>query len=401
MKLLHPVLAGLILLAAGCTKAPVATDIELAFESTQVVDDAEAWWAYNVADIDGDGIQDLVTINNNANGGTLAWRPGKTDPGMWSEELIATAPPTGGTFASGDMDTGDVDGDGDIDILGVKHTGEWDDPNEHAEIFWYDNPGWEPHPIGSVPGAVKDLSLADFNSDGRIDLAVLTYAEANLRVFRQDKDGSFTLVVDRSESGLHEGMDTGDLDGDGDTDIAANGYVFFSPGGDLDSQWAMEVVDAKWHNQTGDWSRNGTKHACADLDGDGRNEIFISHSERAGYPVSWYQRQADGTWTEHVILPEAAACHTLQVADMDLDGDLDVVAGINWGRAVNIEVEEFPIWVVLNDGDSESWTPVEIAAGGIYNGRVADFEGDGDADLFRLSQHQAEELSILVNQVIP
>jgi hypothetical protein len=401
MKMLQATLAGLLLLIIGCAKGPIAGDAEMTFESIQVVDDAETWWAYNVADIDQDGIQDLVYIQNNANGGYLAWRPGTTEPGMWTEVVIASAPPNGGTFASGDMDTGDIDGDGDVDILGIKHTGEWDDAGEPAEIFWYENADWVPHPIGSVPGAVKDLSLADFNADGLLDLAVLTYAQANLRVFRQDADGTFALVVDRSEPGLHEGMDTGDLDGDGDTDIAANGYAFLNPGGDLAAEWGLETIDAKWHDQTGDWSRNGTKHACADLDGDGTDEVFISHSERAGFPVSWYEARGDGTWTEHVILPEAAACHTLQIADMDLDGDLDVVAGVNGGRAVNIDVDVFPIWVVLNNGDHQGWTPVEIRTDGIYNGRVADFESDGDPDLFRLPQHQSEDLHVLVNQVVP
>ncbi len=36
---------------------------------------------------------------------------------------------------------------------------------------------------------------------------------------------------------------------------------------------------------------------------------------------------------------------------------------------------------------------------GIYNGRVADFEGDGDMDIFRYPNHEATELFFMENQV--
>jgi len=38
--------------------------------------------------------------------------------------------------------------------------------------------------------------------------------------------------------------------------------------------------------------------------------------------------------------------------------------------------------------------------GGIYNGRVADFDGDGDMDIFRLPEHGAQDLYLLINNII-
>jgi hypothetical protein len=293
-----------------------------------------------------------------------------------------------------------MDGDGDQDILAVKHTGEWDDAGAEAELFYYENPSWTPHAIGKAKDAVKDLSIADFDGDGRADLAVLTFDEHNLRVHRQKEDGTFEMVVDITQKGLHEGMDVGDLDGDGDVDIAANGYVFTNPGGDLRGEWTVFVVDEKWHNQTGDWSANGTKQFVADIDDDGQPEIFISHSERGGYPLSYYQLQANGSWKEYVVVDELPAAHTLQVFDMDLDGDLDVVTGINSARAVNLDpkVERYEVMVMLNQGDG-SWKRKLIETGGIYNGCVTDFEGDGDYDIFRYPSHEATELFFIENQV--
>lgn len=372
----------------------------LNFVSHRVIDNAKWWWALTIGDVTNDGIQDVVYINNNANGGHLAFREGSKDAGLWKETIVAEAPPTGGTFAAGDLETGDMDGDGDQDILAVKHTGEWDDAGAEAELYYYENPSWTPHFIGKAKDAVKDLSIGDFDGDGRADLAVLTFDETNLRIHQQQADGTFRMVADITQKGLHEGMDLGDLDGDGDLDIAANGFVFANPGGDLTGEWEISVVDEKWHNQTGDWSANGTKEFVADIDGDGKPEIFISHSERGGYPLSYYQRQPDGSWKENVIVEELPAAHTLQLFDMDLDGDLDVVTGINSARAVNLEpkVDHFEVMVMLNQGDG-TWKRKLLETDGIYNGRVADFEGDGDFDIFRYPNHEATELFFIENQV--
>lgn len=372
----------------------------LNFVSHRVIDNAKSWWALSIGDVTNDGLQDAVYTYSNANGSYLAYRTGSKEGGLWKETIIAQKPPTGDTFAAGDLETGDMDGDGDLDIVAVKHTRERDDAGAEAQLFYYENPSWTPHLIGKAKGTVKDLSIADFDGDGRMDLAVLTFNEHNLRIHRQKEDGTFEKVVDITQKGLHEGMDVGDLDGDGDVDITATGFIFTNPGDNLRGEWTISVVDEKWHKQTGDWSANATKEFVADIDDDGKPEIFISHSERAGYPLSYYQRQANGTWKEYVIVKELPAAHTLQVFDMDLDGDLDVVTGINSARAAKLDpkVEHYEVMVMLNQGDG-TWKRKLIETDGIYNGRVADFEGDGDYDIFRLPNQEATELFFIENQV--
>lgn len=370
----------------------------LEFVAHRVVDDAKWWWALAIGDLTNDGLQDIVYIHNNANGGHLGFRTGSKDGGLWAETIVAQTPPTGGTFAAGDLEVGDMDGDGDLDILAVKHTGEWDDAGESAELFYYENPSWTPHPIGMARDAVKDLSVGDFDADGLMDLAVLTFDESNLRIHHQQEDGSFVRVQDITQAGLHEGMDVGDVNEDGRLDIVANGFVFLNPGKDLTAAWPLEVIDAKWHNQTGDWSANGTKTFFTTMDG--KPSIFMSHSERGGYPLSMYRRTAAGNYTESVILEELPAAHTLQVFDMDLDGDPDIVTGINFARAVNLEpkVDHYEVLVLLNEGGG-NWKRKVIETEGIYNGRVADFEGDGDYDIFRYPSHEAKNLFFIENQI--
>lgn len=411
----HLLLAAVCVLLLSCASDATSTLSnetpikEMSFTQRQVVDSAHYWWALTHGDVNGDGIEDIVFIDgNNDASGYLGYKVGQLADSIWKDVVIAQNPPDEGGFASGDLEAADMDGDGDIDVLAVRHPGEWMDAAAPAEVFWYENPGndadqWTPHFIGDALGAVKDMSIGDFNNDGLGDLAVMTFNEHNVRMHRQNPDGSFTMVAEFTEPGIHEGMDIGDLDGDGDLDVAANGYIFSNPGGDLTGEWIVSSIDDRWHNQTyhkDSWSINATKTFIADIDEDGTNEVFMTHSENAGYPLAYYTRQANGSWKPTIVLDSIPAAHTLMVFDMDLDGDKDIVTGVNRARAVSLErgLTEFPIYVLLNDGDNMSFTSTTIGTGGIYNGRVTDYDGDGDMDIIRYPDHEAKKLFILVNE---
>jgi len=373
----------------------------LRFRSVLVEDNANLWWARALGDINGDGLLDLVLQNDNGHGGWLGWYEAQDGGKSWKRRIIAEEAPGGGTFACGDMDIGDIDNDGDLDILGLKHPGEWDKGGEPTDIFWYENPGWTHHHIGRAPGFIKDLNLVDFNQDRKRDLVVITYVGNKMAVFRQDKPRSWVKAKEFKIKNLHEGMDVGDIDGDGDPDVAANGYWVENPGGDLTGNWIVRHIDTKWHNQSGDWSKNATKVFCRDVTGDGRVEVFISHSERKGYPVAWYESSdpRSSSWVEHRIAKEMSAAHTLQVFDMDGDGDYDVLAGVNKSRAKGLGLNTWPVFIYVNQSDNQLWQRYRITDEGIYNGQIGDLEGDGDNDVFRLPTHDAKTFEVLINQI--
>ena len=382
------------------SETQVQTKKELTFVAKKIADSAKLWWAHTPVEINGDGITDLVFINNNASGGYLGYYEGQKGEGLWKLNVIAKKPPTGGLFASGDLECADIDGDGDTDVLAIKHPGEWADADVRAELFWYKNPEWDSYPIGTVPDAVKDVSFADFDNDGKIDLSVLTFEEHTLSVFKQnDADNWERVLFVNDNQALHEGMGTGDVDGDGYRDIVANGFVFYNPGKDLKNEWQEKNIDTIWNNQEGDWSRNGTKIFMRDLDGDGKDEAFISHSERAGYPLKLY-RNINGSWESEIIADSIPACHTLQVYDFDKDGDYDVLAGINRGRAVNLNIDHFEIFIFLSEDNYQNWKPMVIGTEGIYNGQVADYDGDGDYDIFRYPDHESKDFYLLENRLV-
>jgi len=388
----------LLVLPSGLS---VYAQSDLEFTPILIENEANLWWARALGDINGDGILDLVLQNNNGHGGWLGWYEAQNKGRSWKRHIIAEKAPNGGTFGCGDMDIGDIDNDGDLDILGFEHPGEWDEGGTETDIFWYDNPNWKPHPIGQAPDFIKDLNLTDFNNDGKLDLVTITYTENIMSIFRQDAPDKWNRVKQFTVVNLHEGMDVGDIDGDGDPDVAANGYWVENPGGELTGNWEIRSIDEKWHNQTGDWSKNATKNFCRDITGDGRVEVFISHSERKGYPVSYYQSDnpKKGPWKEYVIEEEMPAAHSLQVFDMDCDGDFDVLAGINKNRAKALDLKEYPVVIFLNQGNNKDWKKHLITKDGIYNAQVGDLENDGDFDIFRLPTHDATTFQVLINQV--
>jgi hypothetical protein len=288
----------------------------------------------------------------------------------------------------------DMDGDSDQDIIMAKSESKHsDDPGadniqiDEVQIVWFENPRpqndprtftWKEHTVGvhvdSNENYVKDIKAAEFTGDDIPEIVVRSNVAVS--IFHMDKFHVWTQIQ-YIEIHPHEGMDVGDVDGDGDPDIVLNGFWLECPEFPVKGTWTEHNIDKKWWSQTGDWTANSCKVYIKDINGDSRADVLFSHSERQGYPVSWYEADKSDkeAWKEHVI-HTVDFCHTLQAADMDLDGDIDVVAG-------EMEKSDDPDQVIifLNDGDGLSWRKQVIANMSIYSGKVADIDNDGDPDI--------------------
>lgn len=359
---------------------------------------ADKWWARSHADIDGDGVQDFFVIHNNANSGWLGYY--RTQPDLSGAErvIIAEAGPQGGGFAAGDLASGDIDGDGDIDVIGPVHPGEWSASRAPTVVYWYENPTWEPHFLGTFPTFVKDFDLADLNGDGKLDLAATCFDAHRMVVLRQDSPQQWTTVTQVWVDTLHEGQAVGDVDHDGDLDVISTGFWLENPGRRMIGEWRVHNIDPYWNSDPErTWKNNATKIACADIDGNGVTDVVISCSEMFRNLVAWYDLvdPATNTWRRHEIGFNAMA-HTLQVGDVDLDGDLDVLSGNNADQG---DPRASPVILFLNPGpDKPYWGRQTLTLEGAYNSYLLDIDGDGDLDFCRYAGHEATDYELWLNQ---
>ncbi len=335
----------------------------------QVVLDA-SFVAYerDVGDIDGDGLNDVVATSD---GGTsIEWFQAPD----WTRATLVTLTGTYRYPRADDFKVADVDGDGDADLvvrLGIAPT----DDNE-GRAAWIENlgsgTGWVTRIIGVSPTYGKDIATGDLDRDGQLDLV---YREDAMTQIWFNEGSSWTEVALNHTD--HEGMELGDLDMDGDLDVVLNGFWFATPNTPaacrVAGNYTQATIDSQWFTQSYDWTDNSCKVSVGDLDGDGTNDVILSHSEKAGYAVTWYKRNG-ASWTPHAIANIDYA-HNLQAYDADLDGDVDILTG---GMP---QSNQKGLRLYLNDGTGTNWTLFPIQSDGSYSAELGDIDNDGDLDI--------------------
>ena len=215
----------------------------------------------------------------------------------------------------------DIDQDGWIDIA--------------FRGVWFKNPGnlaehpdtpWEAFPYD---GGGHDVIAADINGDGHLDL--ITYDGHELAWFNTSKGMAKTVIVDdRDDHGGVAPAGVGDLNGNGIPDIVLAGTWYENPG-DGTGTWKRHA----WPHQAVPKASYGTsmRSWVADINGSGWNDIVYSDCDTGFGHVYWVENIGKGEeWLLH-RLPDppgdsrTGSFHSLGVADFDQDGNLDIFAG--------------------------------------------------------------------------
>ncbi|MBL8751451.1 MAG: VCBS repeat-containing protein [Planctomycetes bacterium] len=306
-------------------------------------------------DVDGDGDVDLV-IGNDHDANQLFLNDGRggfVDATAGRLVTPATpAPGSGYANATYEVDLADADGDGDLDLFVVN------DHDVVDRLYLNDGLGFFTDVTASAtptyPDYGVDQVVADFDGDGDVDWLICNYF--SLRLLLNNGAGVFTDAPAGSVPGNVFGDNrsfAADLDQDGDLDVVLGRGGFYASGNPLILVNQGNAVFALAPAATIPFP--GLVHA-ADVDGDGKLDLLANNG-------SQLLRNLGGlVFAPAVALPSS----TVASLDYDLDGDVDLIGN---GK------------LLVNDGTG---TFTQVTTGVTPNGDgacVADLDGDGDPDV--------------------
>ena len=315
----------------------------------QVVEDGfDETIAISVADIDDDGLPDI--LGGSGAGGEIAWwRNLGGSPPQWTRQTVDDQVP-----GAHDVAGADIDGDGDTDIIAVSY--------EDDEILWWRNDGgspigWDRFVVAAGFDYPTKVSIADIDRDGDLDLFSVAWRDRQIGWWRNDGGDPIAWtgsVIGEAFTGAHW-VDAADVDGDGWVDVIGAAMnlgqiAWWRNGGQGSTEWQKITVTN---------SLSGAVSATAgDLDGDGDLDIAGAGWSPSG-GMAWFENlDGDGvSWRRKIVEVGFGESSSAHIADVDGNGSLDVL-GSSW------QYSQLAWWRVGNFVDHGSLTSSVLDTGG-------------------------------------
>ncbi len=341
----------------------------------------------DATDINRDGYKDIVS------GLYFYLNPGVDMMGEWIRTSFG--------FAYDAYHFVDVDGDQMADIIA----------EDLPDVIWLEaddlnGSSWSARLVGEIPRTGhkngQGSGIADILSGGKQE--VLLAAEGGIFCAEIPKDPAvtkwdFKLIA---ESHSDEGIGIGDIDRDGDLDLAFG-----------DSKAAGEKAELLfWAENPGSIDQLWTKHLVsdevevvdrvelADLDGDGRLDIAIAEERYPGEEPNSNMRvflagidPLTDPW-EHRVVVTQWSMNNLDAMDMDQDGDVDLIINEHKGTEHKTEI-------YLNDGLA-NFTPLLVGSGHEMHlgARCFDLDSDGDHEIIGVGWDHYQTLHLYRNDAL-
>lgn len=309
-------------------------------------------------DLTGDGFADIVC-------GRFFYRnPGGALDGAWQRSEFPEEAEAVAVF--------DLDGDPLGDVVAVGCSGVWwfeasnPQADEWSAVLLNELADCE-HKIGPqgytaadlVPGATPEIII------GHPDEGVIFFAKPD------DPDAvawDWTVV----SSHYSEGVETGDIDSDGDIDIACSGRD-----GSLSRvMWLENPVvgdNTSWEvHAVGETDAVVDRIEVAELDGDDRPDIVCTEEGRST-TIWWFEQHAPDSWRRNTV-GEGDRHLSMHTADLDRDGDIDIITGEEIGG------RRIQIWDNAGNGTFDPYT-VDRDKSTHIGLLPVDLDNDGDLDL--------------------
>jgi hypothetical protein len=366
------------------------------------------------------------TTTTGGSGGSEGGQGGTGTPGgsgatlsldLWQRHVLDDERPDRAVFITG----GDLDEDGDTDVV----TGAW----------WYENPGtnagpWPRSELGSPlnnqavvhdldeNGHLDVLGTEGFGSDANADFAfargdgsgnfAVTASVATADgdflqgacVARFDSAGPLQIALSwhQADRGIQlltvpanptqgpwtweqietfsqdEALSCGDIDDDGDVDLLLGTRWLRNDG----ASWSLEMVN--------DIAGSPDRNRLADVNGDGRLDAVVGFEAiSVEGKLAWYQQPESlaEPWPEHVIASDVVGPMSVGVADLDDDGDQDVVVG---EHNLTSPADARLLVYENTDGAGTSWQVHPIYQGDEHHdgAELVDIDADGDLDILSI-----------------